>query len=1242
MTVQTGGINVTGSVTSTGLTVNGDGVIQDATPTLEFKDTDNNLIASVGGASGSLLLKADTGGGTSGESMQFHTGGSEVARFDSSGSLFISSTSDSGSNRHFFQHDGFFRHVRSGQIVGVFDRLSTDGNIVHFRKDGSDVGVIGTDATDIYIGTTDTGIRFNDAVNGVLPYNTSTGQTDATLDLGFSTVRWKDLYLSNIAHIGNEVTFKNSANSSGFDIGLLGGSSDATAFIFQRANDSLQFGTNNIERARISSTGDLLVGNTVTNPSSNFSNQRGFAYVNSTGKVEIATTADDVVMDIGKNNANDGSIVVFRKQGTVVGSIGTLGGQSYIHGAGTDTGLYWGSNNIYPYRSTGLNDATIDIGHSSYRFKDLHLSGTANAPLLITNDIKATGSGGMSFQTDEGTKRLEISDAGNVNIFNGSLMLGSTALPTAKVDIRVPTSASVVTAINLDASGNNNGDGTAINFSRGSNLLSSIAKIEAVKTEVSNNETDLVFSNYAAGSLTEKMRLVGATGKAIFSGTLQSEKLIITDYGAPALKIIPDPAFSTEPEHDLIYTGYQSNLQDYLSIKAAGNSSQFHGVLAISDVGIYFGRTHVETGSPVGNSATSPFDAGNYGYINNTGLTVNGTISSSAITSTGLTVNDGTNGSVQFGTSNTRRIAAGADYSGFRFYSDSSHGFYTNNVERFKIGSTGNVNINSSLMVGSTTAPARGLQIHKEGNHLSLTTTASGTAAGNGSDFKVDASSSDLQILNYESANTTFWTSGTQRLLIDSSGRVGINRTSPSGLLHMQSPSGTDSALYIQTSAATDDSVIHFGDDGASSVGSILYDHSTNSMQFETNSSERMRIDSSGRVGIGTALPNQWASYTDSAATVLQVQDTSQRARLVINGGNGAHLDLVDYAGGTNDKHMNIAVDGGILKFGSLNDAGSAFVQNNILVMDLGTGNCGLGTTSPSSLLHLVGTSAKARIQDSSNNFAIDLQMSSSVGKISTSDDMALRPGGVESVRLKSNGRVGIGTTSPSNLLDCTGSISNDYVAAFENTNATNGYGVLAKTAHTGTSAFAFGAYGGSNALMVVRGDGQVAIGTVNPNSYTNQRVLTINGTTHSRIDFETGSTLRASVYGDSGSLNIDALGNFTRFYTGNTERMRIDSSGRVLINNGVNLSFADADDLQVGNTTGAHGITIISSSSHNGNLFFGDNAHNDSGSIRYNHTNDRMEFFTNRTSQVIIDSSGHLGISTTNPTQYINTGNFF
>lgn len=62
---------------------------------------------------------------------------------------------------------------------------------------------------------------------------------------------------------------------------------------------------------------------------------------------------------------------------------------------------------------------------ASNRFKDLHLSGTANAPLLITNDIKAAGSGGLALQTDEGTKRLFIKDNGDVKV--GLLAVGSAA-----------------------------------------------------------------------------------------------------------------------------------------------------------------------------------------------------------------------------------------------------------------------------------------------------------------------------------------------------------------------------------------------------------------------------------------------------------------------------------------------------------------------------------------------------------------------------------------------------------------------------------------------------------------------------------------------------------------------------------------------------------------------------------------------------------------------------------------------
>ena len=86
-----------------------------------------------------------------------------------------------------------------------------------------------------------------------------------------------------------------------------------------------------------------------------------------------------------------------------------------------------------------------------------------------------------------------------------------------------------------------------------------------------------------------------------------------------------------------------------------------------------------------------------------------------------------------------------------------------------------------------------------------------------------------------------------------------------------------------------------------------------------------------------------------------------------------------------------------------------------------------------------------------------------------------------KAVVIDSSGRVGIGTSNPGQKLDVTGSTGADYIAAFENTNATNGYGILAKTAHAGTSAYAFAAYSGSNPLMVVRGDGNVGIGTDSP-----------------------------------------------------------------------------------------------------------------------------------------------------------------
>jgi hypothetical protein len=86
-----------------------------------------------------------------------------------------------------------------------------------------------------------------------------------------------------------------------------------------------------------------------------------------------------------------------------VGSIGTAGGQVYLDGASGDIGLFMGTNNLYPRKSAALADNAVDIGQSSYRFKDLYLSGDIahkdaanNARLLYDKSENLLGNQGTN------------------------------------------------------------------------------------------------------------------------------------------------------------------------------------------------------------------------------------------------------------------------------------------------------------------------------------------------------------------------------------------------------------------------------------------------------------------------------------------------------------------------------------------------------------------------------------------------------------------------------------------------------------------------------------------------------------------------------------------------------------------------------------------------------------------------------------------------------------------------------
>ena len=120
--------------------------------------------------------------------------------------MLVGTTSSFGSSGITLGSNSVIYAAASSQNVANFQRYTTDGEIVRFGKDGSTVGSIfsGHGGSQVGIGTNTTGITFNPATRSMMPANPSSTnpQLDATLDIGFSSVRWKDLYLSGGVYLG--------------------------------------------------------------------------------------------------------------------------------------------------------------------------------------------------------------------------------------------------------------------------------------------------------------------------------------------------------------------------------------------------------------------------------------------------------------------------------------------------------------------------------------------------------------------------------------------------------------------------------------------------------------------------------------------------------------------------------------------------------------------------------------------------------------------------------------------------------------------------------------------------------------------------------------------------------------------------------------------------------------------------------------------------------------------------------
>ncbi len=172
--------------------------IESYTPALIFEDISGGPAIDFGIQVDDSAMMFRYGDASSGSQLA-----SEAMRIDGSGNLLVGTTtqqpaSTSGVEGFSVYAGGQVQASKSGSTVARFNRNSSDGDIVQFRKDGTTVGSIGVDFGDrIYIGTGDVALFFNNASDAIQPFNTSGALRDNAIDLGSSSYRFDDIYATN-------------------------------------------------------------------------------------------------------------------------------------------------------------------------------------------------------------------------------------------------------------------------------------------------------------------------------------------------------------------------------------------------------------------------------------------------------------------------------------------------------------------------------------------------------------------------------------------------------------------------------------------------------------------------------------------------------------------------------------------------------------------------------------------------------------------------------------------------------------------------------------------------------------------------------------------------------------------------------------------------------------------------------------------------------------------------------------
>ena len=142
------------------------------------------------------------------------------------------------------------------------------------------------------------------------------------------------------------------------------------------------------EAARIDSSRNVLVGKTAVGSTAGIEFRGSIGYSSFTRDGNFPITA--------RRLTDDGDIIQFEKDTTVVGSIGVDNSDNlFISGNSSHSGIMISSSDILPYKNGSISTETQSLGTSSFRWKDLYLSGGAY--------IGGTGAANKLEDYEEGT-----------------------------------------------------------------------------------------------------------------------------------------------------------------------------------------------------------------------------------------------------------------------------------------------------------------------------------------------------------------------------------------------------------------------------------------------------------------------------------------------------------------------------------------------------------------------------------------------------------------------------------------------------------------------------------------------------------------------------------------------------------------------------------------------------------------------------------------------------------------------